>query len=214
MDVFVPLSKANEIRSYPYEYWDFLFDTQVDYDKVRLGITKQIEREERRERKEKAVQKIEESIRREEKMSKEQKLWRELYTKLGILPIIEEGFTFKQYADQVYERYREAGVNMNVKMLAATGVLALAMQDGKPLAFQPNEVQSLRLQVKQKDAQLAQRELQLTQQALTNAQEKFQKALKELTDEGEAIKKANNWDAKVTMNPDTLAFSLPKEEKK
>lgn len=69
--------------------------------------------------------------------------------------------------------------------------------------YEPTEVQLLRLQVKQKDAQLAQVQLQRAQQA-------FQGALAALDAEAGAVKKANNWPADVQFSPDTLTFEVPK----
>ena len=77
------------------------------------------------------------------------------------------------------------------------------------IKYQPTEIQLLKLQVKQRDAQLAQRDLQ-------TAQTKFQQSILDLTNEAEVIKKENKWDEKVTFDPNTISFSEPpkKEEKK
>lgn len=70
-----------------------------------------------------------------------------------------------------------------------------------PLAkYQPTEVQSLRLQVAQKNAQLA-------QAALQQAQRNFQDAFAALNAEAEKVKAEEHWDAKVTFDPDKLTFA-------
>lgn len=69
--------------------------------------------------------------------------------------------------------------------------------------YKPTELQALKLQVLQKDAQLAQIQLQRAQQA-------FQGALAALDAEAGAVKKANNWPADVQFSPDTLTFEVPK----
>ena len=73
------------------------------------------------------------------------------------------------------------------------------LPDGK---YKPSEIQSLRLQVKQKDALLA-------QQALGQAQTNFQNAMAALAAEAERIKQDNKWDAKVQFDAGTLQFTLP-----
>lgn len=71
-----------------------------------------------------------------------------------------------------------------------------------PATYRPTEIQALKLQVLQKDAQLAQVQLQRAQQA-------FQGALAALDAEAGAVKKANNWPADVQFSPDTLTFVAP-----
>lgn len=66
----------------------------------------------------------------------------------------------------------------------------------------PTEVQTLRLQVRQKDALLA-------KQALDAAQAQFQAALKELSAEAERVKTEQHWDKGVTFDFQTLAFTPP-----
>jgi hypothetical protein len=66
--------------------------------------------------------------------------------------------------------------------------------------YTPTEVQSLRLQVKQRDAQLA-------QQAVLNAQEKFQAILAALNAEGEKVRLENKWPDTVKFSPDRLDFT-------
>lgn len=88
------------------------------------------------------------------------------------------------------------------------GALAQTTADKK---YEPNQMQALRLQVKQKDAQIAQIQYQ---QAQTN----FTKALNDLTAEGETIRKENAWPAELRFNPESLQFTMPppapKTEKK
>lgn len=87
----------------------------------------------------------------------------------------------------------------------AMTLVALAQQPG-PVSqaqmnskYKPNENQQLRLQVKQKDAQLAQYELQA-------AQSKFGNALQELDAEGVKVEKENGWPDTVKMDRATLNF--------
>lgn len=103
-------------------------------------------------------------------------------------------------------------------------VLALSAQDEprKPAApppaasvpaaaaLKPTEVQSLRLQVRQKDALLA-------KAALEQAQHAFQQALQDLTAEGERVRVEQGWPAGTQFDPNTLAYSAApaaKEPKK
>jgi len=75
--------------------------------------------------------------------------------------------------------------------------------------YAPTEVQSLRLQVKQRDALLA-------KQALEQAQRQFQQALTDLTNEGERVKTEQGWPHDTQFNPNDLTYSAPpaKEAKK
>jgi len=66
--------------------------------------------------------------------------------------------------------------------------------------YKPTELQQLKLQVRQKDAQLA-------QVALREAQSNFQQKVKDLMEEGVAVQKAQGWPDTVTMNPDSLVFT-------
>jgi hypothetical protein len=102
--------------------------------------------------------------------------------------------------------------NLAMKLLSVLIVMAFLSgfivgyaEDAKP-KYAPSEVQALRLQVRQKDAQLAQRELQMT---CTEPQQKFQKAISDLNAEAEKVKKDNGWPKEATFNPDTLAFTEP-----
>jgi hypothetical protein len=75
-------------------------------------------------------------------------------------------------------------------------LLLLAIPQGQEeKKYEPTEVQSLRLQVKQKDTQLA--------------QIAFQRALGALYEEASKVKKENNWPNELVINPDTLTFSMP-----
>lgn len=84
--------------------------------------------------------------------------------------------------------------------LSIIGALGLTKD---PPAYKPSELQLARLQVKQKDAQIAQVRLQ-------DAQQRFQAALAELDKEAGAVKEANKWPSNVQFNPDTLSFEVPK----
>lgn len=71
----------------------------------------------------------------------------------------------------------------------------------------PTEVQLLRLQVKQKDAQMAQVRFQVAQQA-------FQASVNELQAEANKVKEQNGWAKETEFNADTLAFlEAPKAPK-
>jgi hypothetical protein len=72
-----------------------------------------------------------------------------------------------------------------------------------PSKYQPTEVQALKLQVLQRDAQLAQIQLQRAQQA-------FQGALAALDAEAGKVKTENGWPKDVQFSPDTLTFDVPK----
>jgi hypothetical protein len=68
--------------------------------------------------------------------------------------------------------------------------------------FEPTEIQSLRLQIRQRDAQIAQKDL-------FTANQRFQLTLGELQAEAQKIKTENKWPADVRFNPDTLVFEEP-----
>lgn len=73
--------------------------------------------------------------------------------------------------------------------------------------YKLTEVQLLRLQVKQKDAQIAQVRFQASQQA-------FQAAINDLQAEASKVKEQNQWDKDVVFNADALTFSeAPKPAK-
>lgn len=66
--------------------------------------------------------------------------------------------------------------------------------------YTPTEVQSLRLQVKQRDAQIAQRDM-------VAAQEKFQNFLAVLQSEGDKVRLENKWPDTVKFDLNTLGFT-------
>lgn len=68
--------------------------------------------------------------------------------------------------------------------------------------YQPSEVQLLRLQLRLKDAQLA-------QVALQRAQAQFQGALAVLDEESGKVKRDNGWPATVQFSPESLTFTDP-----
>ena len=78
----------------------------------------------------------------------------------------------------------------------------LGAQGVKAPEYKPTEIQSLRLQVKQKDAQIAQRDLQ-------SAQARFQEAFAALNNEAAEVKKENKWPDDVSFDPNTLNFTAP-----
>lgn len=71
-----------------------------------------------------------------------------------------------------------------------------------PPKYQPTEIQLLKLQVKQKDARLAQ--VQAAQ-----AQAQFQAAMADLMKEAESIKVENKWPAEVIFNADNVSYQEP-----
>jgi len=71
-----------------------------------------------------------------------------------------------------------------------------------PVKYEPTEVEMLRLQVAQKDAQIAQIQLQ-------QAQQMFQQALGRLHLEADKIKAEHKWPAEVQFKMDTLTFAAP-----
>lgn len=70
----------------------------------------------------------------------------------------------------------------------------------------PNETQSLRLQLKQKDVQIA-------QQNLFFAQQQFKSTLQGLNDEAEKVRVENKWPDEIRMNQDSLVFAKIKDKK-
>jgi hypothetical protein len=90
--------------------------------------------------------------------------------------------------------------------LVAVGYM-LCAQDKPPAAptLTPTEVQSLRLQVRQKDAVIA-------KQALDSAQAKFQQALADLNAEAERVKTENKWDKSVAFDMNDLHFTAVAKE--
>jgi len=77
------------------------------------------------------------------------------------------------------------------------GVLAQA-----PSKYQPSEVQSLRLQLALKNAQLAQRDAQ-------DANQRFQNSLRDLNVEGEKVRVENKWPDTVKFDAGTMTFVEP-----
>jgi hypothetical protein len=80
-----------------------------------------------------------------------------------------------------------------------------------PKKYEPTEVESLRLQLKQRDAQLA-------QVAVQQANAVFQKTVADFNAEVDAIKKAHGWPAEVQIDQTRLAsneikFVLPPAQK-
>jgi hypothetical protein len=66
-------------------------------------------------------------------------------------------------------------------------------------AYEPSEIQKLRIQVKFKDAQIA-------QQQLSVAQQQFNAAVSAFNAQVEATKKENSWPDTVQIDPNTLEF--------
>jgi hypothetical protein len=83
----------------------------------------------------------------------------------------------------------------------------LAQEAAKPKVYTPTEVQSLRLQNKQKDALITKQQMEALQSAMQAAQQRFSDQLKALTDEGEKTKSENGWGKEVAFDPNTLVFS-------
>jgi len=86
------------------------------------------------------------------------------------------------------------------------GILVWAsrgMAQGKE--YKLTEVQLLKLQVQQKDAQLLQAQLQ-------NVQRQFQEKVSELMSTANKFKLENGWPPETTFNPDSLTFSAPPEK--
>lgn len=77
---------------------------------------------------------------------------------------------------------------------------AYAVVHAEQAEYTPTELQSLRLQLKQRDAQLAQKDFFIAQQNM-NA------ALQALNSEAEKVKAANGWPESVQFNQATLVFS-------
>jgi hypothetical protein len=72
----------------------------------------------------------------------------------------------------------------------------------KPAPLAPSESETLKLQVKQKDAQIK-------RQALNQANAEFQAAYAALMDEANAVKKDHKWPVETLFDPDKLQFSAP-----
>jgi len=80
--------------------------------------------------------------------------------------------------------------------------VAASCQNAKAPEYKPNELQTLKLQVKQKDAQLKRIEF-------NRAQQDFQASYAALMDEVATIKKENKWPDNLLFDPDKLQFSAP-----
>lgn len=85
-------------------------------------------------------------------------------------------------------------------VLAIVAVSVIAQNPGPPPAFKPTEIQLLKLQVRQRDAWLAQRDF-------IESQRRYQQAIADLNSEGEAVRKENAWPETVTFNADTIEFT-------
>lgn len=103
---------------------------------------------------------------------------------------------------------------MKITRIAAwglAGILLLVTFRAFPVdeKYKPSEVQALRLQVKQKDAQLA-------QQAFSIAQQQFQQKIGDFNAEIKKIEEENHWPETLQVDPNTLEFrdvSAPPPEK-
>jgi hypothetical protein len=90
-----------------------------------------------------------------------------------------------------------------ITIIILLGIAAIVGAQTLPESkYKLSEIQLLRLQVRQKDALLA-------QQALSQAQANFQNAMSALTAEASKVKEENKWDAKVQFDAGTLQFSDP-----
>jgi hypothetical protein len=96
-------------------------------------------------------------------------------------------------------------VGRTVLLIVALGTLigaGIVSCQTKPAALTPTELETLKLQVKQKDAQLK-------RQAFNQAQAEFQAAYGALMDEANAVKKDHKWPVETLFDPDKLQFSQP-----
>jgi hypothetical protein len=100
------------------------------------------------------------------------------------------------------------GQNMPVNKDLAHGN-GMVPNDKPVKDYKPTEVQLLRLQVQQKDAQLLQAQLQ-------SIQRQFNEKVSELMSSAQKVKLENGWPPETQFSPDTLVFSAPppKEDKK
>jgi len=87
-------------------------------------------------------------------------------------------------------------IRILIWLLVFAGVAALAEEKAKE--YKPTEIQTLRLQVKQRDALLA--------------WNRYQAAVADLNAEAEKVKKANAWPSETIFNGDTLQFSAPEKK--
>ena len=83
-----------------------------------------------------------------------------------------------------------------------------AFAEDRPKKYETSEIEHLKLQVKQKDAQIA-------QIYYMQSQQKYNDAVQELYKECTSIRDQHNWPATVTCKPEDLTFfDTPKEEPK
>ena len=82
--------------------------------------------------------------------------------------------------------------------LASAGLRALPAAN----KYELSEIQKLRLEVKQKDAQLA-------QQTLTMAQQTFNQRIADFNAEAQKVEQENGWPSTLKIDPNTLTFSDP-----
>lgn len=87
-------------------------------------------------------------------------------------------------------------------LAAAAAVTFAAPQAANAPKYEPNENQTLRLQLKHKDAELALVQAQI-------AQARYNQAIADLNTEGEKVKKENNWPDETIFDNDKLRFKAP-----
>lgn len=95
-----------------------------------------------------------------------------------------------------------AGISLSVVGGGVGLAQSPATPPAAPATYKPTEIQLLKLQVAQKDAQLAQVQLQ-------RAQQTFQGALAQLDTVAGDVKRENGWPKDVQFSPDTLTFTVP-----
>jgi hypothetical protein len=93
-------------------------------------------------------------------------------------------------------------------------LLAMALYGQEKPKYVPTEVQTLRLQNKQKDAIIAKQNVDALQVAFQQAQTKFQEAIKALGDEGEKVKQEQSWPKDLQFNVNDLTYTEPAKDKK
>ena len=92
---------------------------------------------------------------------------------------------------------------VTILLICVSAFVSSVVAQDKPPApptLTPTEVQSLRLQVRQRDAVIAKVQLDA-------AQQKFQAALKDLSDEAERVKSENKWDKTVAFDVNSMSFT-------
>jgi len=95
-----------------------------------------------------------------------------------------------------------------VAVAIVVGVLFWASRGmAQEKTYKLTEVQLLKLQVQQKDAQLLQAQLQ-------NVQRQFQEKVSELMSTANKFKLENGWPPETVFDPDKLVFSAPPEKEK